>query len=339
MGRRRRWPVAVAALVAASLVALLGGGRASTSPRRSRSAPAPLRVATATEAIWVTSEPDGTLTRLDPDSGEPVGTPLRLGAGISGVAVGAGSVWVSDPPRGEVLRVDPETGRVARHESTSAASPARSPSAAAASGSPTKTAPGSARSTPRAARSTDAASPRTRRRCGSRSAPAASGSSSASTGTVRRIDLSSLRAGAPIPVGRGPAGVTVAHGLVWVANSRGGTVTRVDPSIHAVLGDPIEVGGRPGGIDAGTSSGLGRQRRRGHRHPPRPRERRPDRRRRSASAPNRAPSPSARPPSGSPTTAKAPSPASNPDADGPETGPYVPKSARRPVVVRIGRAL
>jgi DNA-binding beta-propeller fold protein YncE len=78
--------------------------------------------------------------------------------------------------------------------------------------------------------------------------------SSASTGNVRRIDLGTLRVDAPIPVGRGPAGVTVAGGRVWVANSRGDTVTKVDPSIHSVLGDPIEVGGRPGGIDAGTST-------------------------------------------------------------------------------------
>jgi DNA-binding beta-propeller fold protein YncE len=30
-------------------------------------------------------------------------------------------------------------------------------------------------------------------------------------------------------------------------------VTRVDPSIQGILGDPIEVGDRPGGIDAGTN--------------------------------------------------------------------------------------
>ena len=78
--------------------------------------------------------------------------------------------------------------------------------------------------------------------------------SSASTGNVRRIDLSSFRVDSAIPVGRGPAGLTVARGLVWVANSRSDTVTKADPSIHAVLGDPIEVGGRPGGIDAGNTT-------------------------------------------------------------------------------------
>ena len=39
----------------------------------------PLRIAAGREAIWVTSEPDGTLTRLDPESGEKVGKPVSLG--------------------------------------------------------------------------------------------------------------------------------------------------------------------------------------------------------------------------------------------------------------------
>jgi DNA-binding beta-propeller fold protein YncE len=80
--------------------------------------------------------------------------------------------------------------------------------------------------------------------------------SSASTGSVRRIDLGSVAPGAPILVGRGPAGVTVANGVVWVANSRSDTVTRVDPTLRTVLGDPTVVGGRPGGIDAGTSARM-----------------------------------------------------------------------------------
>jgi DNA-binding beta-propeller fold protein YncE len=77
--------------------------------------------------------------------------------------------------------------------------------------------------------------------------------SSASTGSVRRIDLRTVRAGDPIRVGRGPAGVTVGGGLVWVANSRSGTVSRVDPSIRDLVGDPVRIDGRPGGVDAGTN--------------------------------------------------------------------------------------
>jgi streptogramin lyase len=214
---------------------------------------APLRVAAAADAIWVTSEPDGTLTRLDPASGQALGKPLRLGAGISGVAVGAGSVWVADPPRGEVLRIDPKAERVVDRIEVG--------------GSPGPIVFGAGRvwvadEAGAGISAIDAKGGSVYRRglvphaAPLRLAVGAGGlwASSAATGSVRRIDLSTLRPGAPIPVGRGPAGVTVAAGLVWIANSRGDTVSKVDPSIHSVLGDPIEVGGRPGGIDAGTST-------------------------------------------------------------------------------------
>jgi streptogramin lyase/predicted Ser/Thr protein kinase len=241
--------IALVAVVILVLI-LLGGDDVDVSAPIPVGA-APLRIAAADDAIWVTSEPDGTLTRLDPESGDPVGTPLRLGAGISGVAVGAGSVWVADPPRGEILRIDPASGRVAERIDVG--------------GRPGPLAFGGGRLW--VADEDSAGIAAVNGRGGSvyrrglpphaaplRLAVGAGGlwASSASTGAVRRIDLSSLGVGAPIPVGRGPAGITVGHGLVWVANSRSDTVTRVDPSIHAALGDPIEVGGRPGGVDSGT---------------------------------------------------------------------------------------
>jgi len=248
--------VGALALVAAMVVlvvALVGSGGGVHASQPISIGGAPLRVAAAPDAIWVTSEPDGTLTQLDPESGKPVGKPLQLGTGISGVAVGAGSVWVSDPPRGDVLRVDPQSGAVVRRIDVGG-----SPGPIAFGGGNVWVADedGAGVST------FDAKSGRVERRgLGPQAAPlrlavGAGGLwvSSAESGNVRRIDLSSLRTDPSIPVGRGPAGVTVAHGLVWVANSRGNTVTKVDPSIHAVLGDPIEVGGSPGGIDAGNST-------------------------------------------------------------------------------------
>jgi len=243
----------IALVVMVLLVLSLVGGEGADVSKPIPVGAAPLRIATAAEAIWVTSESDGTLTQLDPESGDPVGQPLRLGAGISGVAVGAGSVWVTKPRRGELLRVDPTTGNVL--------------AAIAVGGRPGPVAFGGgsvwvADEEGAGVSAIDAESGDVYRRglvphaAPLRLAVGAGGLwvSSASTGNVRRIDLSTVRVDAPIPVGRGPAGVTVAQGLVWVANSRGDTVSKVDPSIHAVLGDPIEVGGRPGGIDAGTST-------------------------------------------------------------------------------------
>ncbi len=88
----------------------------------------------------MTSERDGTLTRLDPDSGEPVGEPLQLGAGDlrgrgrrparSGSTDPRARRAAADRPRraaGVLQRID---GRRPPRR--------RSPSAAAASGSPTR---------------------------------------------------------------------------------------------------------------------------------------------------------------------------------------------------------
>jgi streptogramin lyase len=254
-GRALAFGAAGLALIAAMVVlvlALVGGGGVHAS-KPIPIGGSPLRIAADDKAIWVTSQPDGTLTRLNPESGEAVGTPFKLGAGISGVAVGAGSVWVSDPPRGEVLRIDPQSGEVLRRIVVGG-----SPGAIAFGGGDVWVADEDGAGVSAVA----AKSGRILRRGlpphaqPLRLAVGQGGLwvSSASTGSVRRIDLSTLRTDAPIPVGRGPAGVTVAHGLVWVANSRSNTVTKVDPSIHAVLGDPIEIGEQPGGIDAGNTT-------------------------------------------------------------------------------------
>jgi DNA-binding beta-propeller fold protein YncE len=254
-GRRLQWAgagVALAAGLVVLAVTLFGGDGIEVSD----SVPvgrAPLRLAVGADAVWVTSERDGTLTRLDPESGEVVGRPVRLGAGVSGVAVGGRWLWVTNQRRGELLRLDLESGRVLERIDVGGA-----PGPIALGGGRVWVADdkGGGITT------VNAEGGRIYRRglppqaAPLRLAVGAGGLwvSSASTGTVRRIDLGSLHVDAPVPVGRGPAGVTVAAGLVWVANSRGGTVSKVDPSIHALLGDPIDVGGRPGGIDAGTST-------------------------------------------------------------------------------------
>ncbi len=253
-GKRLQWAGAGAAVLAGlvALAFMLFGGEGLSVSSPIPVGRAPLRIAASGEEVWATSGRDGTLTRLNSATGEPVGEPIQLGAGISGVAIGHGFVWVSDPGDGEVLKVSPSDGTVLRRIDVG--------------GHPGPIVFGGGRVW---VADEDGAGIATinarggnrvyRRGIVPRSAPlrlavGAGGlwASSASTGTVRRIDLSTIRPDPPIAVGRGPAGVTVAHGYVWVANSRSGTVSRVDPSIHALLGDPTEVGGRPGGIDSGT---------------------------------------------------------------------------------------
>jgi DNA-binding beta-propeller fold protein YncE len=261
-GRRRgsrRWvalaggALVLAAAIVAAVLLLSGGSSGPTvSPPVAIGKP-PLRIAAGSEKIWVLSEPEGTLTRIDAETDRIMGAPIDLGKGVAAVAVGGGSVWVTDARTGELLRIDDETGRVTQRIKIG--------------GHPGPIAYGGGRVWVADTEGAGITAVNTkggrvvRRQLGPHSSPLrlASGAgglwvSVAEHGTVRRIDMSSFAVGKPIPAGRRPTGITVADGLVWVADTRSGSVTRVDPSLQAVSGAPIPVGEHPGGIDAGTSA-------------------------------------------------------------------------------------
>jgi serine/threonine-protein kinase len=243
--------VAVLAGIAGLLLVLLGGEGVSVS------APipvggGPLRIATGQRSVWVTSSREGTLSRIDVATGLVTGTPLSLGRGLAGVAVGDSAVWVSSPHTGEVLRVNGDTNRVEQRILVGGR-----PGAIVFGGDRVWVAD-------QAGAGITAINARSgkvfKRRIAPHAAPlrlAVGGGgvwvSSATTGTVRRVDLGTAVAGAAVRVGGGPSGITVGGGSVWVASSRSDRVTRIDPATGALLGEPIEVGGRPGGIDAGSS--------------------------------------------------------------------------------------
>ncbi len=254
-GRATAWLLSgfvifVAAMAAAALFLLLGDeSEVSTTPKI---ASPPLRVAAGSKAIWVTSERDGTITRLDPETGERIGKPRQIGTGIAGVAVGGKWIWVTNPRRGELLRLDPRSGKVLK---TIPLEGEPGPIALgggrvwladeAGKGITVVNAEGGSvyrRGLPPQAE-------RLRLAFGAHGLWV----TNADAGTVRRLDPKRLLAAEPIRVGRGPAGIVVADGFVWVANSRSGTVSKVDPSLRDVVAS-IEVGGHPGGIDAGTSA-------------------------------------------------------------------------------------
>lgn len=254
-GRQLQWVgagVAVVVGMVALVLLLVGGNEGVDVSQPIAVGSPPLRVAAASDAIWVTSERDGTLTRLDPESGEPVGKPIALGVGISGVAVGEGSVWVTDPPLGELLRVDPATGAVSQRIRIGG-----HPGAVTYGGYRVWIADLNGKGIT----AVNAKGGRVfKRGIAPHEAPLrlASGGGGlwvaiANTNRIRRIDESTTVPSGATIVGANPAGVTVAGGRVWVANSGSGTVTAVDLQTRAVVGAPIEVGSQPGGIDAGSS--------------------------------------------------------------------------------------
>ncbi|HEY6729983.1 MAG TPA: serine/threonine-protein kinase [Solirubrobacterales bacterium] len=254
-GRATVWLVGgiaifVLAIVAAALFLLLGDEGPEVSDPIAIGTP-PLRLDAGPKAVWVTSERDGTLTRLDPETGEVLST-RDLGRGVAGIAVGSKWTWVTNPERGELLRLDPASGRILK--------------TIPIPGEPGPVALGGGRVwlADEGGKGIDAVNSEGGRLVRSGLPPQAPGLrlawgaqglwvAVADAGVVRRVDPSSLVAGEPIRVGGGPAGVTVAGGFVWVASSRSGTVSKVDPALRGVVAR-IEVGGHPGGIDGGTSA-------------------------------------------------------------------------------------
>jgi streptogramin lyase len=255
-GRATAWLVTgvlvfVAAMVAAVLFLLLGDDGPQVSAPVEVGTP-PLRVAAGAKAVWVTSEKDGTLTKLDPETGEVLGRPRKIGVGISGIAIGSNWTWATNSRTGELLRLDPKSGRVLKEIDL----PGEPGPLALGGGRVWVADEGGGGITAVNAeagevyrRGLPPQGPKLRLAWGAQGLWV----TVAGANALRRVDPRTLLAGEPIRVGRGPAGVTVAGGFVWVANSREGSVTKVNPSLRAVE-DSVAVDGHPGGIDGGTSA-------------------------------------------------------------------------------------
>ena len=248
----------------------------------------PLRLDAGPKAVWVTSEKDGTLTRLDPETGEIVGKPRRIGEGVSGVAVGGddlgddpgaerccastsaaagscaesilGGTRATRPRRPAGLARRPRRQRrqcrqrrggqpLPQRPAATGSGAARSPGAGAGSGSRSPTAGVLRASTPSA--SSPAADPRRPR-----------------TGRghrCRRLRLGrqqSLGHGPPRStpaacgrrldrVGGQPGGIDAGTSAVWVADRSDDAVRKIDLESGEVEGASIQVGPEPGAVAVG----------------------------------------------------------------------------------------
>ena len=159
-------------------------------------------IAFGSGAVWVTSNFDDTVLRLDPQ--DPGGTPgvvqLEAGAGPQGIVVGAGAVWVAEGLKGKVARIDPNTMKVTATVPLLRGNPVQ---LAFGEGYVWATDP--------------------------------------DDDSVTRIDPTVNPQGTTIPnVGNGPAGVAAGDGAAWVANRGDGTVAEIDPKTSKVT--RIELG-------------------------------------------------------------------------------------------------
>jgi len=257
-GRATAWILAgvvifLAAMAAAVLFLLLGGDGPEVSAPVKVGTP-PLRLDAGPKAVWVTSERDGTVTRLDPETGAVVGSPHEVGKGVAGVAVGGRWTWVTNPRRGQLLRLDPFSGKVLKRiplpgEPGPIALGGQRVWVADEAGQGITAVNAEAGEIAPHGRGLPPQAPGLRLAWGAESL----WTTVADANVVRRIAPTTLATSEPVRVGGGPAGVTVAGGYVWVASSRGGFVSKLDPLSLQVV-ERIEVEGHPGGIDGGTSA-------------------------------------------------------------------------------------
>jgi peptide/nickel transport system substrate-binding protein len=172
----------------------------------------PSAVAAGGGFIWVASEEDGTLSRIDPETLADPETravqTVRVGASAAGVAYGGRSVWVTNSEERAVVQIDPHTLTPVQTFPVG-----NGPGAIAVGGQAVWV-----------ANTIDA--------------------------TVSRIDLA--RGGDPktIPLGTGPVGLAVGAGAVWVSSEASGTLFRLDPRTGTIV-EPIQVGNGPSGVAVG----------------------------------------------------------------------------------------
>lgn len=71
----------------------------------------PLGIGTGDGNVWVTSDAEGTVQRIDPRAAQVVGEPIRVGASPTDVVVDRTGIWVSIAGEDIVVRIDPGTLR------------------------------------------------------------------------------------------------------------------------------------------------------------------------------------------------------------------------------------
>ena len=178
----------------------------------------PETLAADERSVWVANVADRTVMQIDTRKRRVVAT-IAPDIEVDALAVGAGSAWIADSRRGEAVRVDADLGTVADSVPL-----------------PTSTTTGL--------------------QSGTRRAAVLDGASlwvaSTQLAAVLRVDARSKRVIRSIDVGNDPAGLAVADGAVWVADSTDNTVHRI-ASTGAVT-DTIPLGNGPGPIAAGEGA-------------------------------------------------------------------------------------
>ncbi len=256
---RPPWPAVVAAALALILIAvglpiLLGGEEVvpeANSVARVDPTDGSIGLATQLDArpgasvfgfdsVWVVHPDRAFVSRLDAEDGAIQNT-AKTGNSPTDVAIGEGSVWVTNAADGTVTRIDPDT-----NEPTDLLEVGLGPSGIAVGAGALWIADGVSSELHHVP--LGSGDPRTVSLPAGPSdvgfTPGGVWVTSATAGSVTRIDPSSLAITAQVTVGNGPTAILPAFGSIWVANHLDGTVTRIEPSTGRTLAT-VPVGNGP----------------------------------------------------------------------------------------------
>jgi YVTN family beta-propeller protein len=268
--RRRRWPVAAGAVVAAAIavatvavtrgdkpqvrvppngIGVIEDGKIVTAGALGKS---PSDVAAGAGSLWVTSGDEQTVSRVDPHTGE-VRQTIPVGSGATAVAADDEGVWVANSLAGTVSRIDPRTDTVVQ------TIPLHGTPSAIALGRGTVWIANRDRNTVSRLDSRTGVPAGRAAAVGPSTTALALGAGSLwvadeERGVVLRVDPKRQTIVDTIPVGNGPVDLAFGSGSVWVANNLDGTVSRIDPGRGVVVWT-ISVGDGPRAL-ARTSEGI-----------------------------------------------------------------------------------
>jgi YVTN family beta-propeller protein len=287
--RPRRDPETVAAL-ALAFVVLASGGIAlafsgegddtSSSGPLSAQAPRPVAsdIAVSPQAVWQTRLEDDVVRRVDKETLQPIGSPIKVGREPLDVVYGFGSIWVANRTSSTVTRIDPATARVIGRPLAVGRAPwglaigdsrvwvsnqvERTASSIDPDRGQVRLKAGAAGIGPRGiavgegavwvANFDGSSLSRIDPDTGASREIAIGGSAQdvaaaygavwvtrPSDGQVSVLRPDGRRVGTPIQVGALPSSIVAGLGYVWVANSSSGTVARIDPRTRRVVGRPL----------------------------------------------------------------------------------------------------
>ena len=272
-GRRRRPPAAIAAVLlcvvaAAGVLAVSGilsgdseesgdgsgggGGDTGTEPAVD-SFPAgdgPDGIAVDGDTVYVTNAFGDTLTRLDAETGERIGTPVKVGNNPDGVAVADGVAWVVNTDDGTVSRLEEDS------ESPTVASVGSIPEGIALADQlvwvPNRGDGTVSRIDRASAQIVEPSVTVGERPVGAVVDDNAVWITNSRSDSVSRIDSSTSELiGDQIPVGDEPRGIAEGLGFIWVVNKGENTVTRLNPENGETVGKRITVGDTPKEVAVG----------------------------------------------------------------------------------------